>query len=138
VVAPGARVAWSRALLVGAPGDTLALAAEVDALPGGAPGAVEVRLADARGGVVPLPDGALVRFAPVGREPSKDSPPLTLRVARDSAIGPDRVGCEVPAGRYSVTLEGGGVRSLASAVVEVHPSEVAHVALALAPGDGAR
>ena len=132
---PGERATYARLLVVAVRGDELAIAAELDALAGGSPGAVEVRFADGAGRGAPLPEGANVRFSPVGREVAADDLPLLLRVARATAIAPDRVGGEVPAGRYEVTLEGSAIRSKASAIVQVLPAEIAHVTVEI-EGDG--
>jgi hypothetical protein len=132
-IAPGERATYERAIVVGVRADELALAAELDVLGGGEPGAVEVRFEGPRGAAVPLPEGAIVRLAPAGGAPDGAALPLLLRVTRDTAIAPDRVGGEAPVGRFSVSLEGSARRAVAPVVVDVRPAEIAHVTIALEP-----
>jgi hypothetical protein len=129
-LAPGERARYERRLVVATRGDTLAVAAELDLLRGGSPGGVDVHLADARGEPVPLPEGALVRVSPVGA-PADPALPLWLRVTRDTAIAPDRVGGELPAGRYELRLDGAGRQAIAPVLVDVRAGEIAHASLAL-------
>ncbi len=118
-LSPGEKRRFARYLVVATRGDSTALASELLFLSGGDLGGIEVR-AEAPGGA-PLS----LRRSTVRLVPEEGGDTLTLRSAGGScdwfdvkrSQGVEPMIAEVPPGRYTLSLEGGGLRSTAEVPV---------------------
>lgn len=126
-IQPGARVSFTRVLLVGLRPDTAAIVSELAKMAGSAVGSVRIALADAAGKPVASEAGMK---AIVSSETG--APLMSLVATSDGFVG------EVPPGKYSVAYSSGAGRRGVGLPMSVHVVADRESRVALAVSDGAR